>query len=636
MRGSFQGAILARGTAVLAAILLIILVGSAGPASGAAQIGADERSISGTVTDEAGNPLEGVKVYAVLSAGHAGGSAETATDGTYTISGLVGAQLRVWTLNRSSYVDEWYGPGHLVKAGNPYGVGAELVDLSLGSATSIDIDLLPGCTISGHLFLSHYWTGTSGRIMVYNALGTEAASIRVDPGIFDYESPALPPGIYKVKACGGESWVADEWYNDKPCATYSLGDADPIELTDSDALDIDFQLQATPWVTSVSPATGPTAGGTEVVISGKEFARMSGADAVTFGGVPAPSYTVDSPTQITAITPPHAAGRAFVSVTNIAGSISPFNELPSFTYQSAPCTTLRGTDRYDTAIKISQAMFPGALPAGCGLVLAPGETFPEALCGGPLAAAYGGPVLLTPKAQLNNAVRAEIQRLQPTYVICIGFYDGVKNAVQAALPGATVTAIRGITANQMSYKVALALKAKLGSLSAATAIITRGDKFADAIAVSPLACANKWPILLTGPSATNALSIYAAQALGQCGITKAIKVGTYAKLPAAVMGLANLSGGDRYQTNRNVAEWSMVRGGLSFAHLGLATGEKSPDALAAGPYLALDAGILLLSPMTGLPPVIAAELSANAASIKEVSFIGLVEPVIGQVRSRLP
>ena len=63
---------------------------------------------------------------------------------------------------------------------------------------------------------------------------------------------------------------------------------------------------------------------------------------------------------------------------------------------SVPMTFLRGTDRYDTAIKMSKAAFPDPLPLGAGLVLAPGENFPEALCGAPLAAAYGGPVLLTP------------------------------------------------------------------------------------------------------------------------------------------------------------------------------------------------------------------------------------------------
>ena len=39
-------------------------------------------------------------------------------------------------------------------------------------------------------------------------------------------------------------------------------------------------------------------------------------------------------------------------------------------------TSLRGSDRYQTAILLSQAAFPAALPAGSGLVLAPGETFP--------------------------------------------------------------------------------------------------------------------------------------------------------------------------------------------------------------------------------------------------------------------
>ena len=53
--------------------------------------------------------------------------------------------------------------------------------------------------------------------------------------------------------------------------------------------------------------------------------------------------------------------------------------------------SLRGTDRYDTAVKVSRAAFAEPLPADSGLVLAPGETFPEALCGAPLAAAYGGP-----------------------------------------------------------------------------------------------------------------------------------------------------------------------------------------------------------------------------------------------------
>jgi hypothetical protein len=304
----------------------------------------------------------------------------------------------------------------------------------------------------------------------------------------------------------------------------------------------------------------------------------------------------------------------------------------------ASFTSLRGTDRFDTALKISRAMFPNALPAGSGLVLAPGETFPEALCGAPLAAAYGGPVLLTSVGGLYSAVRDEIVRLAPEHVVCIGLSDTITAAVQTALPGASVTTIRGDGGSvyDMSYKVAAALGQKVGDLSGATAVVTRGDQFPDAIGVSPLVCAQKWPVLLT-KGTTGSLHPSAVAALAELGITKAIKVGTYAILPEGVVGLANLSGDNRYYTNRNVAVWAMNNAGLTFSHLGITTGDKFPDALAAGPYLALDSGILLLSPVYGpLPSCIGAEIAENGAAVERVSFIAMVEPVIGQVKARLP
>jgi hypothetical protein len=307
---------------------------------------------------------------------------------------------------------------------------------------------------------------------------------------------------------------------------------------------------------------------------------------------------------------------------------------------SLAVTSLRGSDRFDTAIKISKAMFPGALPADSGLVLAPGETFPEALCGAPLAAAYGGPVLLTPAIGLNNAVKAEMLRLAPKYVFCVGLSTTVVTQVTTAMGGGvTVTAIRGTGGSvyDMSYRVAKALGTKVGDMSGATAVITRGDVFPDAIGVSPLACSKKWPILLTSSGGGGALHAKATQALSELGITKALKVGTYATLPAGVTGVANLSGADRYFTNVNVAEWGKNNADLEFAHLGIATGDKFPDALAAGPYLALDEGILLLSPLLGpLPAPIAAEITANAADVYCVSFIAMIEPVISQVKALLP
>ena len=71
-------------------------------------------------------------------------------------------------------------------------------------------------------------------------------------------------------------------------------------------------------------------------------------------------------------------------------------------------------------------------------------------------------------------------------------------------------------------------------------------------------------------------------------------------------------------------------------HSGIATGDKFPDALAAGRYLAADGGILLLSPLHGpLPPVIANELGVNAHSVGGLSFIAVIEPVVSQVKALL-
>ena len=69
---------------------------------------------------------------------------------------------------------------------------------------------------------------------------------------------------------------------------------------------------APPTITSFTPTKGVFSGGTSVVITGT---LLTGATAVTFGDTPATSFTVDSATQITAVTPKHAIGSAEVKVT---------------------------------------------------------------------------------------------------------------------------------------------------------------------------------------------------------------------------------------------------------------------------------------------------------------------------------
>ncbi len=88
-----------------------------------------------------------------------------------------------------------------------------------------------------------------------------------------------------------------------------------------------------PTVTSVSPNSGTTAGGTAVTITGTNFA--AGA-TVTFGGVAATNVVVVSGTQITAITPAGSAGATTVRVT-VNGQAG--NLASGFTYVASPTVT---------------------------------------------------------------------------------------------------------------------------------------------------------------------------------------------------------------------------------------------------------------------------------------------------------
>jgi Big-like domain-containing protein/autotransporter-like protein/IPT/TIG domain-containing protein len=92
--------------------------------------------------------------------------------------------------------------------------------------------------------------------------------------------------------------------------------------------------QVTPAVTSISPNSGPTVGGTSVTITGTNFA---GATAVKFGSAAATSFSVNSATSITATSPP---GTGIVDVTvTAAGVTSATSPADQFTF-SLPLPTV--------------------------------------------------------------------------------------------------------------------------------------------------------------------------------------------------------------------------------------------------------------------------------------------------------
>jgi hypothetical protein len=115
-----------------------------------------------------------------------------------------------------------------------------------------------------------------------------------------------------------------------------------------------------PSVTSVTPTSGPTTGGTSVTIGGSGF---TGATAVSFGGTAATSFSVSSDTSIMATSPAESAGTVDVTVTTPGGT-SAMSASDHYTFVAPPVVTSitpnQGPTSGGTSVAITGTGFTGA------------------------------------------------------------------------------------------------------------------------------------------------------------------------------------------------------------------------------------------------------------------------------------
>jgi alpha-tubulin suppressor-like RCC1 family protein len=145
-------------------------------------------------------------------------------------------------------------------------------------------------------------------------------------------------------------------FSDSPVAVSGLSGAVGVSAGDEHTVAFGSPI---PTVTHVAPESGPAGGGTTVTITGVELA---GATEVKFGSAKATSFTVDSPTSITAVAPPGTA-TVYVTVTTLAGT-SPINRSVHFAYMPAPTvkrlSPTSASAAGGIAVTITGANFTGA------------------------------------------------------------------------------------------------------------------------------------------------------------------------------------------------------------------------------------------------------------------------------------
>ena len=146
-------------------------------------------------------------------------------------------------------------------------------------------------------------------------------------------------------------------FSDVPVQVVGLGEA--VGVSAGAAHELAYG-EPIPLVSSVSPHVGPIAGETSVTIAGEHFEEVT---AVSFGSLAAKSYIVSSPTSITAVSPPGAAGAVDVTVTTVAGRSQPVSA-DRFTYLLPPTvkklSAKKGSGGGHTTITIDGAGFAGA------------------------------------------------------------------------------------------------------------------------------------------------------------------------------------------------------------------------------------------------------------------------------------
>ncbi len=276
----------------------------------------------------------------------------------------------------------------------------------------------------------------------------------------------------------------------------------------------------------------------------------------------------------------------------------------------ADAVRLFGSNRYQTAIEISQytfgcgANYPSASTCSPGEVpvvyIANGGNFPDALSAGPAATLEGGPLLLTNGVSIDTDVAAELDRLNPTTIVIVGGTGAVSPGVQTALQaftesGMTESVVRlgGASRYETSRRIAERLLDQNLVDPGTELWVATGSNYPDALSAGAAAAAAGVPILLVNGAASgldadtstfigttlDASRVYIA------GGTGVVSSGIQSALAGLVGGSSNVTragGPDRFATSLLINQLAYPSAGPDAPEALLTYGYNFPDALAGG------------------------------------------------------
>lgn len=291
-------------------------------------------------------------------------------------------------------------------------------------------------------------------------------------------------------------------------------------------------------------------------------------------------------------------GSMYFSARDIVNNAGIYNDLKSMygAYngtiedKNLPTSTeIIGSDRYDTAAKISKKGWN----ASSTVVIANGINEIEGIVSNPLASAYNAPVLLAEKDRVSKYTTDELKRLSPSNIIIIGdkssIGENTVSNIKKVAPSASIKRIEGSNIEELSVNIAKEIDSKAN----VSKIYVAGENgAADALSVVSKAAEEKAPIIVTSKNSVNSLvknwiksnSISSAYFLGK---TAVISDNVIKEIDSVVSGNVSgnrIGGSDRNQTNARVIKALY----LSETYNPVFVAKNSPlvDAISVGVYAA--------------------------------------------------
>ena len=259
-------------------------------------------------------------------------------------------------------------------------------------------------------------------------------------------------------------------------------------------------------------------------------------------------------------------GSMYFSARDIVNNAGIYNDLKSMygAYngttedKNLPTSTeIIGSDRYDTAAKISKKGWN----ASSTVVIANGINEIEGIVSNPLAAVYNAPVLLAEKDRVSKYTTDELKRLSPSNIIIIGdkssIGENTVSNIKKVAPSASIKRIEGSNIEELSVNIAKEIDSKAN----VSKIYVAGENgAADALSVVSKAAEEKAPIIVTSKNSVNSSvknwiksnSISSAYFLGK---TAVISDNVIKEIDSVVSGNVSgnrIGGSDRNQTNARV------------------------------------------------------------------------------------